>query len=187
MNRPFSRAYFTELRALRSERGATDPILIIAGIAITLILLVGGTFAISGFINNARDLNAKGDLDRIAVAQAAYMAENGDFLTYRSNIRVGTPDTRMEGTSLGFVPTEGSPLIVAKWGSVGAKNARWAAMTKSASGEVFVRLSASTQAYPLGSSYALDQSTLAPEIRAEIAKSNATAWVTDAYVRVQGR
>ena len=31
-----------EIERLREERGATDPILIIAGIAITLILLVGG-------------------------------------------------------------------------------------------------------------------------------------------------
>ena len=63
-----------EIARLREERGATDPILIIAGIAITLILLVGGSFAISGFIANANNLNAKGDLDRIATAQAAYLA-----------------------------------------------------------------------------------------------------------------
>lgn len=62
------RARLTELRDLRSEKGATDPVLIIAGIAITLILLVGGTFAVSGFINNAKNLNAKSDMDRISTA-----------------------------------------------------------------------------------------------------------------------
>ena len=81
-----SRARLSELRDLRSERGATDPILIIAGIAITLILLVGGSFAVAGFMNNARDLNAKADLDRIATVQAKNAATNGlipkEYLLY---------------------------------------------------------------------------------------------------------
>lgn len=62
------RARLSELRALRSEHGATDPILIIAGIAITLILLVGGSFAVAGFMNNARNMNAKSDIERISIA-----------------------------------------------------------------------------------------------------------------------
>ena len=62
------RARLHEIRTLREERGATDPILIIAGIAITLILLVGGSFAVAGFMNNARNMNAKSDIERISIA-----------------------------------------------------------------------------------------------------------------------
>ena len=85
-----------EIARLREERGATDPILIIAGIAITLILLVGGSFAISGFIANANNLNAKGDLDRIATAQAAYLAEKD---TYADSVAT------LGSSSIGFTPT----------------------------------------------------------------------------------
>lgn len=66
-------------RFIKDDRGATDPVVIIAGIAITLILLVGGRFAVAGFMNNARDLNAKGDLDRVATAQTAAMAASDAY------------------------------------------------------------------------------------------------------------
>lgn len=118
-----------EIAALRDERGATDPILIIAGIAITLILLVGGSFAIAGFMNNARDLNAKGDLDRVATAQAAYMAENDKFAANAD---------ALASSSIGFNVTDGNPLELA----VSADG--WVAATKSASGTVFVRSSEGT-------------------------------------------
>jgi hypothetical protein len=118
-----------EIERLREERGATDPILIIAGIAITLILLVGGSFAISGFIANANDLNAKGDLDRVATAQAAYLAERDSYAADLNGLR---------SSSIGFTPTDGNrfELLTSPDG--------WVAATKSASGSVFIRTSESS-------------------------------------------
>lgn len=60
-----------EVAALREERGATDPILIVAGTAITLILLVGGSFAIAGF--EAREPRDEDDSERVGEAQRAYL------------------------------------------------------------------------------------------------------------------
>lgn len=118
-----------EITRLREERGATDPILIIAGIAITLILLVGGSFAISGFIANANNLNAKGDLDRIATAQAAYLAEND---SYTNDVDA------LKNSSIGFTPTEGNPISIVVYGD------GWFAVEKSATGTVFARTSESS-------------------------------------------
>ena len=128
-----------EIARLREERGATDPILIIAGIAITLILLVGGSFAISGFIANANNLNAKGDLDRIATAQAAFLAEKDTYAgqgvgTYTQ----ATALTALSSSSIGFTPTAGNPIRLFASGS------GWVAITKSASGTKYVRTSLNT-------------------------------------------
>lgn len=71
------RAIIAERRALSAERGATDPILIIAGIAITLILLVGGSFAIAGFIANAQNMNTQSDMDRVRTVVQARTATEG--------------------------------------------------------------------------------------------------------------
>jgi len=133
-----------DLHRLREERGATDPILIIAGIAITLILLVGGSFAISGFIANANNLNAKGDLDRIATAQAAFLAENDRYAGLGTKAADGTSYTNASGlfalknSSLGFTPTAGNQFRLF------ASDSGWVAITKSASGTKYVRTSLST-------------------------------------------
>lgn len=59
-----------EIGRLREERGPSDPVLVVAGVKVNLILLVGGSFAISGFIGNATPTN----LHRVATAQASYLA-----------------------------------------------------------------------------------------------------------------
>jgi hypothetical protein len=132
-----------EIARLRKERGATDPILIIAGIAITLILLVGGSFAISGFIGNAHNLNAKADLDRVATAQAAYMAENdGNYATLVFGPNLGTPTTAQKAlmnSSIAFTPTEGTTLLVRGFAN------GWTAVSHSGNGEVFIRTSESSE------------------------------------------
>jgi hypothetical protein len=131
----------SELARLREERGATDPILIIAGIAITLILLVGGSFAISGFIANANDLNAKGDLDRIATAQAAYLASNDRYGALSVGPNVGTQNTQLQTSSIGFTPTAGNSTIVRTSAN------GWTAVTKSASGKAYLRSSSSADTF----------------------------------------
>lgn len=45
----------------RSERAATDPILVIAAIAVSLILLVGGGFAVSGWSATRRTSTPGGE------------------------------------------------------------------------------------------------------------------------------
>ena len=170
-----------DLHRLREERGATDPILIIAGIAITLILLVGGSFAISGFIANANNLNAKGDLDRIATAQAAYLGTSDGYAPLRLNMPSGaTTKTLLDGP-ISFTPTAGNPLIVNVYGSNG-----WAAVTKSASGEVFVRFSSSTKVYSLGSGSTFP-TTLPAGYAAEADALGATTWVTQAFNSMNGK
>jgi hypothetical protein len=130
-----------EIARLREERGATDPILIIAGIAITLILLVGGSFAISGFIANAHNLNAQGDLERIATAQSAYLAQNDGFGALRVGPNVGTQNTQLQQGALGFTPTDGNSTIVR------TAPAGWTAVTKSGSGAIYMRSSLSSDAF----------------------------------------
>jgi hypothetical protein len=127
-------------RRLMGERGATDPILIIAGIAITLILIVGGSFAVSGFIGNAHDVNAKGDLDRIATAEAAHLATKDAYAPYRVGPRFGEDyeDRSLEDSDIGFTPTDGNDTVVQ------VAETGWVAATRSASGKVFVRSSETT-------------------------------------------
>ncbi len=141
-----------EIARLREERGATDPILIIAGIAITLILLVGGSFAISGFISNANNLNAKGDLDRIATAQAAYLAQNDSFGELRVGPNVGTQNPQLSNGGIGFTPTAGNSTIVR------TSPSGWTAVTKSASGAMFARTSQSNETFEISGSMGPDPS-----------------------------
>jgi hypothetical protein len=174
-----------DLNRLREERGATDPILIIAGIAITLILLVGGSFAVSGFIANANNLNAKGDLDRIATAQAAYMTERDSYGALRVNIPTGATTTTLQNSTLGFTPTAGLPIISTGFGTGGT--AGWGAVVKSASGEVFVRLSTSTTIFSLGTGPNLpDPLPAGLQTQATSMGGAAWSWVQNAFDRVNG-
>jgi hypothetical protein len=66
-------------RFFRSDRAATDPILVVAAIAVSLVLLVGGGFAVSGLIANAQDSNARQDAGRLATAERATLAETDAF------------------------------------------------------------------------------------------------------------
>ncbi len=140
----------SSLSRAHNDRGATDPILVIAGIAITLILLVGGSFAISGFIANAHDTNAKGDLDRIATAEAAFMAENDRFGTLAVGPDVSTEDLSLAQASVGFTPTAGNNTRVR------TSPSGWAAVTKSGSGKVFFRSSESSAVHEIDMSAELE-------------------------------
>lgn len=135
-----------------SERGATDPILVIAAIAVSLVLLVGGSFAVSGIITNGHNLNAKSDLDKVAVAEASQYAETDSFVAYRQG---GTAaQVGLESASVGFSPTEGGQLAVLVSPAANAAGTAvvaaqtewgWAAVSKSSaqSGQRYVRTSMS--------------------------------------------
>ncbi len=129
---------------LRGEHGATDPILVIAAIAVSLILLVGGSFAVAGMINNGKDLNAKSDLDKIAVAEAAASGGGGGYLDFYwpgtgtaadSDLSKDAAGKRLNEQSVGFTPSDGSVIDVT------ATNSGWIAVVKSSTGKIFYRTS----------------------------------------------
>lgn len=124
----------------REDRGATDPILVIASIAVTLVLLVGGSFAVSGIIANGHNLNARSDLDKLAVAETAFYAENDVFSAYDK-----TSNNKLEKSGVGFNPTDGGDLVaIAAAVSPAFPNGGWVAITKSAAsagGPFYIRTS----------------------------------------------
>lgn len=126
-------------RRFRRERGATDPILVVAGIAITLVLLLGGTFAVTGLVRNAQDLNAKQDLDRVVSAQAAVMTAKETYMPTAVGPKVLSSriNKSLLTEQLGVSPGEQNTLVVA------ASGKGWAAMAQSASGATFLRTSSS--------------------------------------------
>jgi hypothetical protein len=128
----------TAFRRAEKERGATDPILIIAGIAITLILIVGGSFAVSGFIGNAKNLNAQGDLDRVATAEGAFMSENDRYGALAVGPDITTQNTELSNGSIGFTPSADTNV------KVRTSDAGWAAVAGSSTGDVFLRTSESS-------------------------------------------
>lgn len=128
------------MRWYRGDSGSTDPILLVAGIAVTLILLVGGSFGIAGFVKNAQDTNAKLDLDRVTSAQAAVMVAADKYLPSALGPRVlpDKKDASLADADVGFVTGAHNTLVVAV-GKTG-----WAAMVESASGATFLRTSLSS-------------------------------------------
>ncbi|WIE80850.1 hypothetical protein [Curtobacterium sp. MCSS17_016] len=138
---------FTRLRAkarqvFRRDRGATDPILVIAAIAVSLVLLVGGSFAVAGMIANGKNLNAQGDLDKIATAEAAVASNGGTTYLNWSITAAGaiTGDNDSQGNKLhqqavGFNTTDNEVVKVV----AGANG--WVAGVQSQSGDKFYRSS----------------------------------------------
>lgn len=87
-------------RFFRSDRAATDPILVIAAIAVSLVLLVGGSFTVSALIANGKDHNARQDLTSLVTSMRAGFLEQ-DISNYAGggiNLRDGT-------TAYGYSPT----------------------------------------------------------------------------------
>jgi len=122
---------------LREERGATDPILVVAAMAVTLVLLVGGSFLISGIITNGQNLNAKSDLDKITVAEAASFAQGDRYLAY--NVTAAGDETGsplLSESSIGFNATEGGSINVVLEGGRG-----WNAASESVSGAIYLKTS----------------------------------------------
>lgn len=119
-----------KLAKLREERGATDPILVIASIAITLALLLGGTFMITQVISNAKNLNAKSDLDKISVVEASLYASSDNYTVYDSTSdHGGTIEKPTAATGgIGFSPTSKGKVDVLLNPGGGAV---WAAISKS--------------------------------------------------------
>lgn len=137
------------------DRGATDPLLIIAGIAISLILLVGGSFALAEFMSYSRDMAARDDLARIATAEVSYHSENDHYAELATGPDIELPNTQLADGKVGFTPSENNTVVsVSKSG--------WTAVTQSASGKVFVRSSFSRGTYEVEGKMAPAPDALGP-------------------------
>lgn len=125
---------------LRRDDGSTDPVLIVSALAVTLILILGGVFAVAGFTKNAQDLNAKADLDRVTSSQAAVIIAAEKYLPSALGPRVLPEklDSSLASADVGFVAGKDNTLVIAV-GTTG-----WAAMVESASGATFLRTSESS-------------------------------------------
>ncbi|MGW8431669.1 hypothetical protein ACWGJ9_11300 [Curtobacterium citreum] len=88
-------------RFLRSDRAATDPILVIAAIVVSLVLLVGGSLAVAALLGNAKDVNAQKDLSNIVSAQAAREAAGQPFIADLPDTVTLTDQTTTQVTSDG--------------------------------------------------------------------------------------
>ncbi len=123
------------LRA-REERGAADPILVVAGIAVSVILLIGGTFAIGGFIRYSADQSAQGDLDRLSQAQSSFYAENERFGSFAMGPSVKTTNTELADAAQSYMSSENVSI------KVRASRSGWVAVASSKSSPgVYIRTS----------------------------------------------
>lgn len=145
--------------SLRRDRGATDPLLIIAGIAISLILLVGGSFAVSAFVTSTQDRSARDDLARIATAQVAYHTENDRYasLAVGPDIADADKDTELIDGRVGYKNDTNANIVVT------ANKGGWTAVTASKSGKVFVRNSFENRTREVEGKAGVPTSALGPE------------------------
>lgn len=120
------------LTLIKTERGAADPMLVLGSIAVLLVLLLGGAFAVVGFINSSHDTNAQSDLDKVSVAETAYFTQNTAFIPYDSKADVTIPAQKNlldleTKAAIGFSPAAEGHLVVNPQGT------GWVAISRSAS------------------------------------------------------
>ena len=112
-------------RFFRHDRAATDPILVIAAIAVSLVLLVGGSLAVAGVLNNARDLNARGELEHVAVAEASAIADSAGSAAWKGAPGASASTwTDSAGTRTNYA-TDPRGLRQNLNGALGWMNSRW--------------------------------------------------------------
>lgn len=145
--------------SLRRDRGASDPLLIIAGIAISLTLLIGGSFAVVDFMRNTQDRSARDDLARIATSQAAYHSENDRYadLAVGPDIPKAKQDTELIDGKVGYKNQNNANIVVT------ANKGGWTAVTQSRSGKVFVRSSFDRKTYEVQGAPGPAPEALGPE------------------------
>lgn len=157
------------------DRGATDPLLIIAGIAISLTLLIGGSFAVVAFMHNTQDRTARDDLARVATAQAAYHSENDEYaeLAIGPDIATNKKNTELEDGKVGYTPSENNIVVSANKGG-------WTAVTQSRSGKVFARTSFDTKTYEVEGRSLPDPDALGPKT---LSRTNLAAYPDGYYTK----
>jgi hypothetical protein len=110
------------MRRRHGDRGAVDPILVIASIAVTLILLVAGTFNLGEISRKNADDAAKNDLRMLAAAEKTYYASQTAFTFYDSATNTAAL------ASKGFQPNGRVTVIPCRSG--------WVAAAVSKSGQI---------------------------------------------------
>jgi len=134
-------------RFLRRDSAATDPILVIAAIAVSLVLLIGGSFAVGGMISNAKNLNAQADLDKVATSEVAANSGGGTYMNWNittAGVIAGDTDTsgnKLNTQAVGFTPTAGDEIKVV------ANGTGWIAGSLSPTGAQYFRSSTSSTTY----------------------------------------
>ncbi|MGW8431417.1 hypothetical protein ACWGJ9_09845 [Curtobacterium citreum] len=113
------------MRRRHDDRGAVDPILVIASITVTLILLVAGAFNVGSITKKNADDTAKNDLRMLAAAEKSYYAAQLAFTFYDS-----AANTTALGRA-GYQPAGRVTVIPCRSG--------WVAAAKSTSGAIFTR------------------------------------------------
>ncbi|WIE80881.1 carbohydrate binding domain-containing protein [Curtobacterium sp. MCSS17_016] len=121
-------------RPARSDAGATDPILVIAAIAVSLVLLVGGSFAVAAAVSSAKDTNARQDLDRIASAEQAAPAY--------FPVDAVSDDEPLGNSSIKAQLSDGGYAVALPCRDTSGPG--WVAGSRSQTGAVFLRSSASS-------------------------------------------
>ncbi|MGW8431230.1 carbohydrate binding domain-containing protein [Curtobacterium citreum] len=115
------------------DTGATDPILVIAAVAVSLVLLVGGSYTVAAALASAKDANARQDLDRIATAQEAAPAYFPvDAVSEDGQLGSGAMTTQLSSGGYAVALPCTTP-----------SGSGWVAAARSQSGAVFLRSSVS--------------------------------------------
>lgn len=164
---------------LRPDRGASDPLLIIAGIVISLVLLIGGSFAVVEFMRNTQDRDARDDLARVATAQVAYHSENDEYagLAVGPDIAEADKNTELLDGKVGYTKTSDTNLVVT------ANKGGWTAVTQSRSGKVFVRSSYDNRTREVEGSLQPAPDALGPE---RLARTNLASYPDGYYIKPAG-
>lgn len=124
-------------RRLQNEAGAADPMLIIAAIAASLILILGGGFVISGIIAQGKEQAARNDLSSIAATEASVRSAATRFWGYDSHDDSDRRKLERPGFGIGFTASEGVRVIV----DVDDTGTGWIAVSRAETGKTYARSS----------------------------------------------
>ncbi len=155
------------------DRGAADPILVVASVAVSAILLVGGTLAVAGFISFANNNAAQGDLDRLSQAQSSFFSENDRYGSFAMGPDIDDTNTELADASQSYMSSEGVNVKVRS--SAGG----WVAVAGSKSGEVYLRTSDSPKNHQLAPSATTPQYGTPVEVDRNYFRNSGTTRTTD--------
>ena len=119
-----------------------NPFLVLGGVAVGVITAGIGVLQVPGWIDSANDSSARNDLSQVALAEEAAYTVAGTYIP-KADLASGTitaGPAAGEKTGVKFQPSSGVNTVVA----VNAAGDRWASISVSKSGNVFVRTSDST-------------------------------------------
>ncbi|WIE81295.1 hypothetical protein [Curtobacterium sp. MCSS17_016] len=113
-------------RFLHADRAATDPILVIGAITVSLVLMTAGTFTLRGLQLRAADTAAKANLSSVALAEAATLNLTGVYTNAVASLTLDGKQTLAVDPGTALVAGNGcfagfSPTPAGKWFYVTSK------------------------------------------------------------------